>query len=71
MKKIDIVDIRTMVKKNKIRFELRNNYIYLKDLIHDEQVIVGEYEEQDQEILSISPYGFSMQRRVIRCKKKN
>lgn len=44
---------------------------FLKDLIHDEQVIVGEYEEQDQEILSISPYGFSMQRRVIRCKKKN
>ena len=44
---------------------------FLKDLIHDEQVIVGEYEEQDQEILLISPYGFSMQGRVIRCKKKN
>ncbi len=71
MKKIDIVDIRTMVKKNKIRFELKNNYIYLKDLIHDEQVIVGEYEEQDQEILSFSTDGFSMVRRGIKCKKKN
>lgn len=71
MRKIDIVDIRTMVKKNKIRFELKNNYIYLKDLIHDEQVIVGEYEEQDQEILSFSPDGLSMVRRGIKCKKIN
>lgn len=71
MKKIDIVDIKNMVKKNKIRFELKDNYIYLKDLIHDEQVIVGEYEENEQEILFISPYGYSIKRRGVKCKKKN
>lgn len=68
MKKIDIVDIKSMVKKKKIKFELENNYIYLKDLIHDEQVIVGEYEEYEQEIFSITPYGAKQIKKGIRCK---
>lgn len=55
-----------------------NEIKFLKDLAHKRKTQEHDgcadpvfWMIQDQEILSISPYGFSMQRRVIRCKKKN
>lgn len=41
--KIDIVDIKTKVKKEELEFYLDNGLIYCKDKKTDEVVSVGEY----------------------------
>lgn len=41
--KIDIVDIKTKVKKEELEFFLDNGLIYCKDKKTDEVVSVGEY----------------------------
>lgn len=45
MKKIDIIDIKQKVKNKEFLFYIKNGCIYLKDIKHDETVVVGEYIE--------------------------
>ena len=45
MRKIDIVDIKQKVKKEDFIFYIKDGCIYLKDVKHDEAVIVGKYDE--------------------------
>lgn len=46
MKKIDIVDIKQKVKNKEFVFYIKDGCIYLKDIKHDETVIVGKYHQQ-------------------------
>lgn len=41
-KVIDIVNIRTQVKENKLKFYIQNKYIYCENAMTKERVIVGE-----------------------------
>ncbi len=45
MKKIDIVDIKQKVKNKEFEFYIKDGCIYLKDIKHEETVIVGKYNQ--------------------------
>lgn len=41
-KTIDVVNIRTQVKENKLKFYIQNKFIYCENTMTKERVIVGE-----------------------------
>lgn len=63
---IDIVKIRQLVNDGILKFEIKNSFVYLKNLKTEEQVVVGKFEEKTEECFSVSKDGFVVTKKLYK-----